>query len=243
MRKVFIVLTISGLISCKNQPLNNVSEESTLFKSSIPDLMLFNSNEVLESDTLLFVKNHDTIKQYIYDSLGRLKSFKLNKAPRKEYYTYFQHTKFPIAKFINTDYSLQYFSSLVARKDTIVSYWFYGFGVIEDTLTYVFQNNRLKEFKSSPLNDHEKHKTKTTLFYKDSLLQKIITVKQRQEIGFLNEFDSIVTSYKYTGNYVSLINQTFYLKGKEANDKIFFNEKGYPIRYIEKDTIEYKISH
>lgn len=247
MNKIYILLISFsiGVLSCTNNETKKTY--GNLYKSEIPDLSYFNSNKKIENDTLFLTIGNDTIKEFIYDSIGRLCIYKYNKVfSRMEHYIYFEKTHFMMAKYINVDYSMIYNSSLVQiSEDTLLSYWYEGFGDIQDTFRYVFNNNKVVSLTSSPLNDYQRLKTKKTFFYADSLLKKIIALPIKGELSHYGKIDSIVTCYNYSDNLVSQITEKFFLKDRKYNYKneIFFDKKGFPNKYVERDTIEYKISH
>jgi len=241
--KIILTAIIIIFYSCSN----NIKTEKKLdlLNARTHDPIFFNSNNVLIQNTVNLIHKNDTIDFYTYDTLGRFVKYSMRKGfKRKEHLWYFNKSNILIAKFLQVDYSMDFNSSLIQNNDTLFSYWFDSFGIIEDTFSYVFENNKIKELISSPLMDYDKIKTKKMFFYNDSALTKIITLPIWGEYLVYGKLDSITTYYNYKEKLVNEITEKFYFKSKNKNytNKYFFDEKGYPTKFIEKDTIEYKIS-
>ena len=192
------------------------------------------------------VNRNDTMALYSYDSLGRFRQYNYEKMwSRKENLYYFGSTRFPIYKTIRVDYFLSFISSLVKKSnDTIQSFWYRDLGDVQDTFQYVFKNNKIKEIISSSLNDRERLKLKRTFLYDNNRLEKIVALPIWGESseGF-GRIDSIVVYYKYSGKLVSEITENYYCLNKKYNHKniLFFNNVGFPIKCIKRDTMEFII--
>lgn len=244
MKNLFVFVLVMFIGSCAEN--HKSAEADNLFLSSIPDLTFFNSNNILKSDTVILIAKNDTMASYIYDSLGRFTLYKYMKMwSRREHLKYFDKTDFPIFKFIRVDYSLSYLSSLAKiNNDTIMSYWYYEFGEIVDTFQYVFKDNKINEITSSSLNDYEKLKLKKIFYYDRNNLIKIVSLPVWGEKSGFGKIDSVIALYNYNEGKVSEIKENFYFRNNSYNYKnqYFFDGKGYPVKFIEKDTIQYKIS-
>lgn len=197
-------------------------------------------NNQFKNKYIYLINRQDTVFKLYHDYLGRVNQVnQLKIEVEKTTYSFFKNSLIVINKELQSDYTLGFNSILNFSSDTLLQLWKNPLGNIIDTFIYI-QNNDYSKFYYSNLDDHQKIKyfSESEITNGKLNMNKIITISKP-----VYEEDSIIKSISYEGDKVKLVTEVHYSRNPRFSytDSIKFDTKGFPIQYIDRDTIKYEI--